>query len=118
RASATETNDLADSLRSFGDELAAEHGGAAALRVEVLGVSQPLHPVVRDELFRIAAEALRNAFRHAGAKEIEVELRYDVRQLRLRVRDDGCGIAPEVLSAGGREGHFGLHGMRERAKVI
>ena len=77
-----------------------------------------LHPIVRDEIFRIATEALRNAFRHAGARQVEMELRYDERQLRLGVRDDGRGIAPEVLSAGGREGHFGLHGMRERAKLI
>ncbi len=61
---------------------------------------------------------MRNAFRHAGARRIEVELRYDERRLRLGVRDDGRGIAPEVLSAGGREGHFGLHGMRERARLI
>src|SRR5262249_43170268 len=118
RASATETNDLAESIRSFADELAAEGNGKVAVRMEVLGVPQPLHPIVRDEIFRIASEALRNAFRHADARHVEIELRYDARQLRLGVRDDGRGIAPEVLSAGGREGHFGMHGMRERAKVI
>jgi signal transduction histidine kinase len=77
-----------------------------------------LHPILRDDVFRIGGEALRNAFRHAGAKRIEVELRYDAEGLRLRVRDDGKGIAPEVLTLGGREGHFGLHGMRERASLI
>ena len=118
RASATETNDLAESIRTFADELAAEGGGKCAVRMEVLGAPRPMHPIVRDEIFRIAAEALRNAFRHAGAQRIEMELRYDQRQLRLGVRDDGRGIQPEVLSAGGREGHFGLHGMRERAKLI
>jgi signal transduction histidine kinase len=118
RASATETNDLAESIRSLGDELGAQAGGTVAVRMEVLGVSRPLHPIVRDEIFRIASEALRNAFRHSGAEHIEVGLRYDLRQLRLGVRDDGRGIAPGVLNAGGREGHFGLHGMRERAKVI
>ena len=118
RASATERNDLAESIRSFADELAAEGGGEVAVRIEVLGVPRPTHPIVRDEIFRIAGEALRNALRHAGAQRIEVELRYDPRQLRLGVRDDGRGIAPEVLDAGGREGHFGMHGMRERAKVI
>ena len=61
---------------------------------------------------------MRNAFRHAGAKQIEVEIRYDERQLRLRVRDDGKGIDPKLLSDHGPEGHFGLRGMRERARLI
>jgi signal transduction histidine kinase len=61
---------------------------------------------------------MRNAFRHADAKQIEVEIRYDERQLRVRVRDDGKGIDPKLLSDHGREGHFGLRGMRERAKLI
>ena len=84
--------------------------------MEVQGTPRALHPIVRDEVFRIAGEALRNAFRHAAARRIEVELRYDVAQLRLRVRDDGKGIDAEVLRAEGREGHFGLGGMRERAR--
>ena len=88
------------------------------LRVGVEGTPRTLHPIVRDEIYRIGSEALRNAFRHAEAKQIEVELRYDERQLRLRIRDDGKGIDPEFLTAEGREGHFGLHGMRERAKLI
>jgi len=83
----------------------------------VQGQPRTLHPIVRDEIVRIADEALRNAFRHAKAKEIEIAIRYDVRHFRLRVRDDGGGIDPAVLSAGGREGHFGLRGMRERAKL-
>jgi signal transduction histidine kinase len=77
-----------------------------------------LHPIQRDEIFRIAGEALRNAFQHAEAKQIEVELRYDERNLRLRVRDDGKGIDPAVLSRGAREGHFGMRGMRERATLV
>ncbi|MEA3139780.1 MAG: hypothetical protein QOK23_1949, partial [Gammaproteobacteria bacterium] len=77
-----------------------------------------LHPIVRDEIYRIASEALRNAFRHAEAQRIEVEFRYDEQQLRLRVRDDGKGIDATLLTGEGRAGHFGLHGMRERAKLI
>ena len=73
---------------------------------------------VRDEVYRATGEALRNAFRHAAAQRIEVEIRYDEQQLRVRVRDDGKGIDPKLISADGREGHFGLHGMRERAKLI
>jgi len=117
RASVTEINDLAAAIRALGEELADENFAEAVLRVEVQGTPRALHPIVRDEVFRIAGEALRNAFRHAAAKQIEVELRYDVRQLRVRVRDDGKGIDPEVLRAEGPEGHFGLRGMRERAKL-
>jgi signal transduction histidine kinase len=73
---------------------------------------------VRDEIYRIASEALRNAFRHAEAQRIEVEFRYDEQQLRLRVRDDGKGIDATFLTGEGHAGHFGLHGMRERAKLI
>jgi signal transduction histidine kinase len=117
RTSVTEMNDLADSIRVLGEELAGENSAEAVMRVEVQGTPRALHPIVRDEVFRIAGEALRNAFRHAAAKRIEVELRYDERQLRVRVRDDGKGIDPEVLRSGGQEGHFGLGGMRERAKL-
>jgi signal transduction histidine kinase/ligand-binding sensor domain-containing protein len=117
RASAAETNDLADSLRALAEDLANESGNHASLHMEVQGTPRALHPIVRDEVFRIAGEALRNAFRHADATQVEVELRYDVRDLRVRVRDDGKGIDPEVLRAEGREGHFGLGGMRERAKL-
>ena len=118
RTSATATNDLADSLRALGEDLAGKDSTEPSLRVEVQGTPRALHPIVRDEVFRITGEALRNAFRHAAAKQIEVELRYDERQLRVRVRDDGRGIDAEVLRADGRERHFGLRGMRERAKLV
>ena len=72
---------------------------------------------MRDEIFRIGREALTNAFLHAGARTIEVDLEYLGTQLTLRIRDDGRGIDPNVLQAG-REGHWGLAGMRERAERI
>src|SRR6185369_11143564 len=75
-----------------------------------------LNPIVRDEAYRIAGEALRNAFRHAQARRITVEIRYDKRQFRLRVRDDGKGLDEETI--GQQPGHFGLHGMRERAEIV
>jgi signal transduction histidine kinase len=75
-----------------------------------------MHPIVRDEVYRIASEATRNAFRHSGATRIDVKLCYDDRQLRVRVEDNGKGIDPKILD-GGREGHYGLPGMRERAKL-
>jgi signal transduction histidine kinase len=88
-----------------------------AFRVIVEGSSSPMHPVVRDEVYRIGHEALVNAFRHARAKNIEVDVAYLANHLRILVRDDGCGIDPEVLQSG-REGHWGLSGMRERAERI
>ncbi|MGO9994383.1 MAG: two-component regulator propeller domain-containing protein [Steroidobacteraceae bacterium] len=120
RASTVETNDLAAAIAKLEEHLAAETGSdtSVGLHVAVEGTPQTLHPIVRDEIYRIASEALRNAFRHAEAKQIEVELRYDERQLRLRIRDDGKGIDPKFLTAEGRAGHFGLPSMRERAKLM
>ena len=76
-----------------------------------------MHPIIRDEVYRIGREAVTNAFRHSSAKSIEVELEYGPEELRMAVRDDGCGISPSVLQQG-RDGHFGLPGMRERAEKI
>jgi signal transduction histidine kinase len=86
-------------------------------RVVVEGRPRPLHPVIRDEVYSIGREALVNAFRHSGAAKIKVELEYSARCLRIIVRDDGCGINTHVQQAG-REGHWGLSGMRERAQKI
>jgi signal transduction histidine kinase/ligand-binding sensor domain-containing protein len=86
-------------------------------RVIVDGQPRPLHPVLRDEVYRIGREALVNAFRHSRAKSIELELEYASSQLRVLVRDNGCGIDPLMLRSG-REGHWGLPGMRERAERI
>ena len=77
-----------------------------------------LDPFEDFHVYRLAAEALRNAFRHAAAKNVEVELRYDEKYFRLHIRDDGKGIASDVLSGDGRQGHYGLPGMRERARLI
>ena len=73
--------------------------------------------MVRDEVYRVGREAVVNAFVHAQASSVEVEVEYADRFLRLLVRDDGCGIDPRVLSDG-REGHWGLAGMRERSERI
>lgn len=120
RASTVEGNDLALAIRTLGQELSATASGRRRPRfgVQVEGTPHNLHPIVRDEVYRIAGEALRNAFRHADAQRIEAEIRYDDRELRVRVRDDGKGIDPQHLTDEGRGGHFGLRGMRERAKLI
>jgi signal transduction histidine kinase len=120
RSSAVVTDDLALALRTLGEELAAEEPNrdSAVLRVGVEGTPRNLHPILRDEIYRIAGEALRNAFRHAQARRIEVEIRYSARQLRLRIRDNGKGVDPALLNAVGRPGHWGLLGMHERAKLL
>jgi signal transduction histidine kinase/ligand-binding sensor domain-containing protein len=118
RSSSADASDLGDAIRAIGGALAAELDDNVTLSVEVQGAVRTLQPIVRDEVFRIAGEALRNAFRHAQAKRIDVELSYDEHGLRLCVGDDGKGIASEVLDLGGLEGHFGLRGMRERSKGI
>jgi len=119
RMSVEDSSDLAAPIARLARELATERQGAAApsIRVEVQGTVRPLHPIERDETFRIAAEALRNAVHHSGGTKIEVELRYDAREFRLRVRDDGRGTDPDVLAQGDPAGHFGLRGMRERAAL-
>jgi len=86
-------------------------------RVVVTGRQQPLQPPLQHEIYRIGREALVNAFCHSQAKRVEFELEYGDSDLRMRVRDDGCGIDPVVLKEG-REGHWGLVGMRERATRI
>ena len=114
------TTDLAQVIGTFGEELLNQPTGEdlPEFRVHVEGTPRTLNPIVRDEAYRIATEALRNAIRHARADRIEVEIRYDEQHLRLRVRDDGKGIDPQLLRDEGRPGHWGLHGMRERAKLM
>jgi ligand-binding sensor domain-containing protein/signal transduction histidine kinase len=120
RSSTVVSNDLALAISTLGEALASAETNphAAQLEVEVEGTPQSLHPILRDEVYRIAGEAVRNAFKHARAQRIEVEIRYDDRQLRVRVRDDGKGIDPNYLIDDERPGHYGLRGMRERAKLL
>jgi len=86
-------------------------------RVVMEGLPRALHPIIRDEVYRIGRESLVNAFRHSRASKIEVEVDYSASNLRILVRDNGCGIDPQVLRAG-RDGHWGLPGMRERAEKV
>jgi signal transduction histidine kinase/ligand-binding sensor domain-containing protein len=120
RASTVERNDLALAISTLGEELENDSSNhrPATFRVSVEGEPRDLHPILRDEIYKIAAEALRNAFHHAQAEQVEVEIRYDHDQFRLRVRDDGKGMDAAVLSSHGLEGHYGLRGMRERATLI
>jgi signal transduction histidine kinase len=109
---------MVQALAALTEELAAQRDIGAAPRVSVLveGKQQELDPMLRDEIYRIAGEALRNAFRHAKAQKIEAEITYRDSQFLLRVRDDGIGIDPHITNEGVRAGHWGVPGMRERAK--
>jgi signal transduction histidine kinase len=120
RSSALYSVDIVEATRTMGEALAAEGTGSASVvfRVQVEGTPRNLDPVLGGQVYRIAGEGLRNAFRHAQARRIEVEIHYSDRQLRLKIKDDGKGMDPEILSGRGRSGHYGLHGMRERAKMV
>jgi signal transduction histidine kinase/ligand-binding sensor domain-containing protein len=120
RSSTIETNDLAAAVNALGQELATDAlpENSATIQMTVEGTPRNLHPILRDEVYRIAGEALRNAFRHAHARQIEVEIRYDDHQLRLRVRDNGHGMSPHLRLGQVGSGHFGLPGMHERATVV
>lgn len=119
RASHSVSLDLEQSFAKIQQEINPEitNGTEVEFRVIAEGQQRHLHPLLRDEVYRIGREALINAFRHARANQIEVTLTYASNQLRLLVRDDGCGIDPNILQSG-REGHWGLSGMRERADRI
>jgi signal transduction histidine kinase len=121
RASPLASHDLAESITALmtnlSEELAAGNGGGVTFRVLVEGAPRTVRPTLQGEICRIARESLGNAFRHAQARQIETEITYG-ESLRLCFRDDGKGIDPSVVEDGGRPGHWGLPGMRERAKQI
>jgi signal transduction histidine kinase/ligand-binding sensor domain-containing protein len=121
RANLSAENDLDQMLITTGQELASSNhaeDGSPRFEVIVEGERRGLPPLIKDEIGRIARELLRNAFRHARAHEIEVEIRYENDVFRLIVRDDGKGMDPKILKDGGRAGHWGLPGVQERARGI
>jgi signal transduction histidine kinase len=87
-----------------------------SVSLSVIGTPSDMHPIVRDEVYRIGYEAIRNASLHSLASQLEVELSYG-QDLTFRVKDNGIGIDPAVIAAG-KDGHFGLQGMRERGARI
>lgn len=108
--------DLVATLTEVAETMAS--AGAAETHVIAQGREIALHPLVADEIERVVVEALFNAHRHARATRIDVTVTFDPKRLRVSIHDDGVGVEPEILEAGGREGHFGLAGMRERARKI
>lgn len=113
RGSTTEMEDLGAALRRAAE---ANAPGSMRVAVFVIGATKSVHPIAREEVFRIAEEAIRNACHHSGATTLNVEVRYSS-NLALQVLDDGCGIDPALLHCG-KPGHFGISGMRERAANI
>jgi signal transduction histidine kinase/ligand-binding sensor domain-containing protein len=119
RSGSSEESNLEQMLLALGREMAASQNGGdttPSLRVIVEGNRRAKRAMIREEVYRIAREFLRNAYRHARARNIEAELRYDDDAFLLIVRDDGKGIDPNVLKDHGRAGHWGLPGMYERAE--
>jgi signal transduction histidine kinase len=113
-----EADDLVRSLTAIGDEFAADGANGTPVHIVVDGTPRPLKPIVAAEVYRIADEGVRNACRHAAARQITLEVGFDARQFRLRVRDDGHGFDEQVIRSRPPAGHFGLQGMRERAELV
>ncbi len=120
RSPPTVTNELSSAITALSEELRVvqNEGRSPGVDVEVEGEGRELDPILRDEVYRITAEALRNAFRHAQAARIDVAIRHGDHEFRIDVKDNGKGIDPEILKHGSRSGHWGLPGMRERAEAI
>jgi signal transduction histidine kinase len=115
RAPKKEFEDLEQAFAGIQQELGV--ASETDFRVVAEGLPRKLRPMIREDVYRIGREAVVNAFRHSSASNVEVELEYAPSFLRLLVRDNGIGIDPEVIQAG-RDGHWGLSGMRERAERI
>jgi ligand-binding sensor domain-containing protein/signal transduction histidine kinase len=120
RSSTFEESDMATALGALGAELALgmEPQATPEYRVAVEGMPRELSPDVRDDIYRIAREAVRNAYQHADARHIETAVTFGDTDLSVRVRDDGIGIDSTILARGRREGHWGLPAMRERSAKI
>ena len=116
RVNSASLSDLPAAFRSVAEETS--QGRDAIFKTVVEGRARDLHPLVLEECYCIGREAIINALTHSEGQYVEAEIAYDSRQFRLRVRDDGRGIDPRILEAGGRSGHWGLQGMNERAQKI
>jgi signal transduction histidine kinase/ligand-binding sensor domain-containing protein len=120
RASSFNERDLATALSALGTEIGAGMDPASRpeYRVVVEGRPRELTAVVHDEAYRIAREAVCNAYQHAKAGHIETQVTFGDADLTIRVRDDGIGVDPHILACGQRPGHWGLPGMRERSESL
>jgi signal transduction histidine kinase len=114
RPSADAPPSLEEALYCLWDELTP---GGAQFRILVEGQAKTLNPAIHEQIYLIAREAVHNALQHSGATAIEAEIEYSYRRLRVIVRDNGCGIDPKLIQSG-RDLHWGLAGMRERAGSV
>lgn len=112
---AGQAGDVEDAVADAGQQLALLHP-ATGFRQQTSGARRRLNSPVAEEACEIAREALRNAFRHAGAAKVEALLSYDADQFTLLVQDNGRGIGAARADDGAE--HWGLVGMRERAARI
>lgn len=114
RSASTPSASLEQALSELADEFTPSGAG---FRIFVMGRPKALQPAIQEQIYLIMQEALLNALRHSGATSIEAEVEYLPNKLRVVVRDNGSGIDPQVLRSG-RDSHWGLLGMRERARGI
>lgn len=119
RISSTEASELPRAMAIVGEALKEDH--RADFRVVVYGEPRELHAAVRTEAYRIGREALSNAFQHSKAARIEVEIAYNLAELRIGILDDGCGIDTNILKQGYQSGHWGCpqyaNGRRRLART-
>jgi signal transduction histidine kinase len=115
RSSAAESDSLTAALRRAADDCAFNED--LKITVSTYGMDRELHPIARDEVYRIGYEAIRNSCAHSGGTELNIELHYRRRFLQLDVHDNGRGIDPSFQQSG-KTGHFGLAGMRERSASL
>jgi signal transduction histidine kinase len=115
REDATAGGDLAGALGHCGEVLTQDHH--IQFSISVTGTPRPFDPALCKEAYDIGREAMTNAFRHAHAAKIEAEVGYENSGVRLSIRDDGQGIDQTIVDSG-RPGHWGLRGMRERARAM
>jgi len=122
RSSHSEESSFSELINGMMTDLAQEYASESGLKptcsVVIEGLPRPLKTLISAEVFRIAQECVRNALQHARPGLIEASINYDEAQFQMRIRDDGVGIDSEVLRKGGRAGHWGLTGMKERAGQI
>ena len=120
RSSTFEDGDLATAVGALGAELGSsvEPQPTPEYRVMLEGTPYELNPHVRDGIYGVVREAVRNAYQHARATRVETDITFEETDLSIRVRDDGVGVDPEILAVGRRPDHWGLPGMRERSETI
>jgi signal transduction histidine kinase len=109
-----EDRTLPQALTEVGEKAVA--GSATAFHLKAEGAVAPLPYAAQAAMFLIGREAIGNAVNHARASRISVHLIYQEKEFRLEVEDDGSGFDPDA--AHGKEGHFGMRSMGERAKQV